>query len=205
MQPYSSRPVHAALQVLWDLAAIATLVVAVWLSEQVRAAIASLGGFGQQIEDAGSGFATTLSGAGDALAQVPFVGDGVAQPFRDASGSAGDLAAAGTALQQSVEALASAVGVALWLLPAMFLVLVWLVPRIRFALRAAGTAKVARTEGGRDLLALRALVAQPAARVLALVPDPARALRTGDAAAMDALAALELRAAGARQRPGRMP
>ncbi|WAC65817.1 hypothetical protein OVA14_10945 [Agrococcus sp. SL85] len=204
MQPYSARPAVAALQVLWDLAAVGTLIAAIWVSEQVRAAIASFGGFGRQIEDAGAGFATTLSGAGDALAQVPFIGEGVAQPFRDASGSATELSAAGESLRGSVEALAAAVGTALWLLPALLLVLIWLVPRVRGALRAASTARMAATPGGRDLLALRALVAQPAARVLRVAPDPAAALRAGDAAVLEALAALEIRSAGARRRGDRV-
>lgn len=204
MQPYSARPAVAALQVLWDLAAVGTLIAAIWISEQVRAAIASFGGFGRQIEDAGAGFATTLSGAGDALAQVPFIGEGVAQPFRDASGSATELAAAGESLRGSVASLAAAVGTALWLLPALLLVLIWLVPRVRGALRAASTARMAATPGGRDLLALRALVAQPAARVLRVAPDPAAALRSGDEAVLEALAALEIRSAGARRRGDRV-
>ncbi|MCR8671300.1 hypothetical protein NWP09_09145, partial [Agrococcus sp. HG114] len=129
MQLYSSRPAAALGQVVADLAAVATVVVAVWISEQVAAAIRSLGGFGRQIEDAGSGFATTLADAGTALEQVPLVGEGIAVPFRDAAGSAGELAAAGVALTSGVEALATAVGTALWLLPTLLVALVWLVPR----------------------------------------------------------------------------
>ncbi|GEK80564.1 hypothetical protein [Agrococcus baldri] len=198
MQLYSSRPGRAIWQVVGDLVAIGTIVAAIWISQQVREAIASLGAFGTQIEDAGGGFATTLTDAGDALAQVPFVGEGVAQPFRDGAGSADDLAAAGTALRGAVEAMATTVSTALWLLPVLLLVLIWLIPRLRFATRAGASRRLAETPAGRDLLALRALVGQPTAKVLTAAPDPLAALRTADRAGLDALAALELRAAGVR-------
>ncbi|SFS18780.1 hypothetical protein SAMN04487783_2735 [Agrococcus baldri] len=196
MQLYSRRPGQATWQAIGDLVAIGTVVVAVWISQQVRGAIASLGGFGTRVEDAGTGFSTTLMDAGEALAQVPLVGEGIAQPFVDASGSADDLAAAGTALRGAIETLAATVGTALWLLPALLVVLIWCIPRLRFALRAGASRRLAATHEGRELLALRALVGQPASRLLASVQDPVAAFRRGDEAALRALAALELRSSG---------
>ena len=49
---------------------------------------------------------------------------------------------------------------------------------------------------GRDLLALRALAGQPLNQLAKLGPDIAQSWRNGDAAAVDALAALELRKLG---------
>lgn len=198
MQLYSSRPVAAAWQAVGDAVAVVTVIAAVWLSQQVAGAIRSLGGFGRQLEDAGSGLSATFADAGTALEQVPLVGGGVAAPLRDASGSADDLAAAGAALTSGVEALAAAVGLALWLLPVLVVVLAWLVPRVRFVRRARASRRLAATRAGRDLLALRALVGQPTSRLLAAVDDPVAALRGGDEAAVAALAALELRGAGVR-------
>ncbi len=198
MQLYSSRPIRALWQVVGDVVAIGTVVAAVWLAQQVHAAIASLGAFGSQIEDAGAGFSSTLADAGSALAEVPFVGAGIAQPFVDASGSADDLAAAGVSLRSGVDALAGSVSTALWLLPVLLVVLVWLIPRLRFATRAESSARLAATPAGRELLALRALVGQPTARVLAAAPDAVAGFRSGDERAIAALAALELRAAGVR-------
>ncbi|WP_347757338.1 hypothetical protein [Agrococcus sp. ProA11] len=198
MQLYSSRPLRATWQATGDLVSIATVVIAVWIAQQVRDAIAALGALGTQIEDAGSGFSTTMTDAGDALAQVPLIGDGVAQPFRDAAGPADDLAAAGSSLRSGIETLAGTVGTALWLLPLLLVLVVWWWPRLRFVLRARSTRQLARSREGRDLLALRALVAQPAARVLAAAPDPVAALRSADARSLEALAALELRAGGVR-------
>ena len=207
MQLYSSRPGVVIWQILSDVAAIATVAIAVWVSQQVQAAIASLGGFGRQIEDAGSGLATTMEDAGEALQQVPLVGDGIAQPFRDASGSADDLAVAGAALTSGIETLAAVVGTALWLLPTLLVAIAWLLPRLRFALRARASSRLAQTREGRDLLALRALTRQPMGKLLQAVPDPVAALRTADEPALSALAALELRSAGVRAeaRPGTGP
>lgn len=198
MQLYSSRPGQAAWQAVGDLVAIVTIVVAIWVSQLVGEAIASLGAFGQQVQEAGAGFSTTLGDAGEALAQVPLVGEGVAQPFRDASGSATELAAAGTALTSAVDTLAAAVATALWLLPVLLVVLLWVVPRLRFAARARASRALAGTRAGRDLLAMRAIVGQPTATLLRTVPDPVAAMRSGDGRALAALAALELRSAGVR-------
>ena len=207
MQLYSSRPGVVIWQILSDVAAIATVAIAVWVSRQVQAAIASLGGFGRQIEDAGSGLATTMEDAGEALQQVPLAGDGIAQPFRDASGSADDLAVAGAALTSGIQTLAAVVGTALWLLPTLLVGIAWLLPRLRFALRARASSRLAQTREGRDLLALRALTRQPMRKLLQAVPDPVAALRAADEPALSALAALELRSAGVRAeaRPGTGP
>lgn len=198
MQLYSSRPGRATWQVIGDLFAVTTIIVAIWISQQVREAIASLGGFGTQIEDAGTGFSTTMTDAGEALAQVPFVGEGIAQPFVAASASADDLAAAGTALRAAIDTMATTVSTALWVLPVLLIVLIWLVPRLRFSMRAGASRRLAETREGRDLLALRALVGQPMSSLLRAVPHPVAAFRTGDEAALAALASLELRAAGVR-------
>lgn len=208
MQLYSSRPLRAFWQVVGDLIAIGTVIVAVWLARQVQEAIASLGAFGTQLSDVGAGFSTTLTDAGSTLAQVPFIGEGIAQPFVDGAASADELAAAGVTLRTSVEALAATVGTTLWVLPVLLVVLIWVIPRLRLATRAGASKRLAATEAGRDLLALRAIVGQPTARVLRAVPDPLAAIRSADRASLDALAALELHAAGVRapadpgQRPG---
>ncbi|WP_413319823.1 hypothetical protein AA0Z99_04445 [Agrococcus sp. 1P02AA] len=198
VQPYSTQPIRALLQIAGDAFAIAVVAVSIWLSQLVREAIASLGALGTRIEDAGTGFSTSLRDAGEALAQVPLVGEGIAQPLRDASLPADELAAAGVSLRSGVDALASAVGTALWLLPVLVVLLLWVVPRVRAGMRAGATGRLARTPEGRDLLALRALAGRPAARLLAAVPDPVGAFREADPAGLEALAAIELRSAGVR-------
>jgi hypothetical protein len=66
-------------------------------------------------------------------------------------------------------------------------------------MRRAGAARTARDQpAGRDLLALRALAGRPLHELGRLGPDIARSWREGDTAAVDALAALELKDLGLR-------
>lgn len=102
-------------------------------------------------------------------------------------------------------------------LPVVVALAVWLPRRLRWVRDARAVVRLHAT-GGLELLAWRALVHQPLP-VLARagVADPAGALRAGDAAAVNRLAALELSAAGLRlpatgsvpvtatSRPGRPP
>jgi hypothetical protein len=66
--------------------------------------------------------------------------------------------------------------------------------------RAAVASAVRDQPAGRDLLALRALAGQPLNNLAKLGPDIAQSWRNGDAAAVDALAELELRKLGLRSR-----
>jgi hypothetical protein len=59
-------------------------------------------------------------------------------------------------------------------------------------------ARVRNEPAGRDLLALRALASRPLDQLAKLGPDIAQSWRNGDAAAVDALAALELKDLGLR-------
>lgn len=200
MQLYSARSDRRAWQIVGDLVAVGVLIAAIWLSTEVTRAIGSLAGFGVQMQDTGSQLEDTLLGAADALERIPLVGAGLGTPLADAASAAAGLTTAGGTLETTVLAIAAGVGAATWIVPALVLVAVWLVPRIRFALRSAQTARVAATPAGRDLLALRALVARPLDELQAVAPDPLLAIRGGDEAVLDALAALELSAAGVRRR-----
>ncbi|QCR19339.1 hypothetical protein [Agrococcus sp. SGAir0287] len=203
MQLYSARPDRRAWQIVGDLVAIGVLAIAIWLAGETTRAIESLTSFGVQMQGTGSQLSDTLLGAAEGLEGVPLVGPGLGAPFVEAASAADGLAAAGRTLEDAIRTLALAVGTAVWLVPVLVLVGVWLVPRIRFALRSAQTARIAAGPAGRDLLALRALVARPLPELQAVAPDPLRAIRDADDDVLDALAALELSAAGVRRRPVR--
>lgn len=205
MQLYSARPDRRAWQIVGDLVALGVLVGAIWLSGEVTRAIDSLARFGVQMQGTGSQLSDTLLGAAEGLEGVPLVGPGLGAPFVEAASAADGLTTAGATLESAIHALAAGVGAAVWIVPVLVLVAVWLVPRIRFALRSAETARVAATPAGRDLLALRALVALPIRELQAVAPDPLRAIREGDDDVLDALAGLELSAAGVRRRPAAAP
>lgn len=202
MQLYSARPAQRTWQIVADLVAIGTIVVAVWIANMVRESIAALATFGAQLESAASSFGDTMADAAETLGEVPLVGESISDPFLQAQGAAEQLAAAGGQAQSSVLQIASAVGTALWVLPVLVLLLVWFVPRLRFLLRTRATSKVLAHPAGRDVLALRAVSSVPFAQLVRAVPDPLAAIRSGDPAALDALARLELRGQGVRQPAG---
>ena len=74
----------------------------------------------------------------------------------------------------------------------------WLPRRLRWMRRAGVAGAVRDQPAGTDLLALRALATQPLNKLAKLGPDIAQSWRNGDASAVDALAALELKDLGLR-------
>jgi len=80
--------------------------------------------------------------------------------------------------------------------PLALVLFLWLPLRLRWIRRAGVASGVRDQPAGRDLLALRALASQPLNELAKLGPDIAQSWRNGDAEAVDALAALELRRLG---------
>lgn len=196
MRIYADRRPTATRQVLTDLLVVAWVLLwiraAAWLHDLVgRLAVP-----GRTLEGAGGGLADNLADAGDRIGRVPVVGDELTAPFERAAAAARAVADAGRDQQALVGDLAWALPVLL-LLPPLGVVLVgWLPLRLRWIRRAAAARTLRATPAGRDLLALRALATQPLRRLVAIDPDVAAAWRRGDAATVDALATLELRALG---------
>lgn len=198
MQIYSSSPFQRIWQVLTDLFAIAAIVVAWLFSRAAFDAVSNLGVFGRGMEDAGSRFQNTMSDAAEGIGGVPIIGDQASVPFLDAAEAGGILIAAGQDQQDSVAQAASVIGWAILLLPILILIPMWLIPRVRFVVRSARTRRLQKENGGRELLALRALVLANPAQLRKVSEDPVRAWREGDAAAVDGLARLALKRAGVK-------
>jgi hypothetical protein len=198
---YADRPARAARQLLTDL------FVVVWVYAWIRAArwvydlVEKLAVPGRKLEGAGTGLADNLANAGRKVDRVPAVGDALASPFGKAADAARTLASAGHEQQVIVHQLALVAVAAVLAVPLGLVLLGWLPLRVRWMRRAGAAAAMRDGVAGRDLLALRALAGQPLRRLAALDPDIAAAWRRGDAAAVDTLAALELRGLGLR--PGR--
>ncbi|GAB3985912.1 hypothetical protein V1634_29425 [Plantactinospora veratri] len=203
MRIYADRFPNAARQLLTDLLVVAWIYLwiraAMWLHDLVQ----KLAVPGQKLEGAGGGLADNLADAGGKVGRVPVVGDELTSPFEKAAGAARAMADAGREQQELVGELALALALALLVFPLGVVLLGWLPLRVRW-MRRAGAARALRSApAGRDLLALRALANQPIRRLTRIDPDVAQAWRRGDAEAVDALAALELRALGLRAAPVR--
>ena len=202
MQVYSGYAAVRSRQIVADVLALATVIVAFALGSAVGAAVAGLGAFGRQVAEAGAGLRSSMADAAEVVGGIPLLGDAAAGPFRDASGVGSALVASGEEQQRVVAALALAVGVLVALGPLLVVLLLWLPRRLRFARRATAVRRLAAGAGGVELLALRALVSAPARTVTALAADPVAAWRAGDPATVRALADLELRRAGVRPASG---
>ncbi len=200
MKLYSDFPARRTRQVFADLIALCAIALFVWLGVALYQLVDRLKVFGVDMESAGAGFRTTMSDVGRNLGGVPFIGSGIRVPFDGASAAGKALETAGQNQQDAVNQLATALGFGVAVVPIVFVLLLWLVPRIRFIRRASATKRSVRGGAGVELLALRALATQKLSSIARIDPDPMGAWRRGDQTVMRELAQLELRASGVKLR-----
>jgi hypothetical protein len=198
MKLYSDFGPRRTRQIVADALAVVAIAAWVWLGIFVYRLVMNLSDFGVQMEQAGAGFKDTMSQVGDALGRVPVIGSGISVPFTDASQSGAALESAGQSQQIAVAQLATGLGVGIAALPTLTILLLWLIPRIRFARRASKAQSVVNTGAGVDLLALRALTSQRISALDRIDSDPMAAWRRGDQEVMRKLAQLELKSLGLR-------
>jgi hypothetical protein len=86
--------------------------------------------------------------------------------------------------------------VAIYALPVLFALLIWLPHRIRFSRRATAAQKFIDNAADLDLFALRAMANQPMHKLAKISDDPVTAWRDGDREVVAELADLELRTTG---------
>jgi len=200
MQLYAADPVRRVRQVLVDVVTVALIIVFVVLGRAVGASIAALGAVGQRVQEAGSGFRSTMSSAARRLEDLPFAGQAVGAPFRKASEAATTLADAGADQQAAAEHTALLVGIVVAVLPTLVLLVVWARRRGGFIRRAAEVRALLRTPLGVEALAAQALAHARASQLRDLDPAIADRWRAGERAAVEQLAAVALRGAGVPQR-----
>lgn len=198
MKIYSDYPARRTAQILIDALALAVMAFGVWLGVAVASAIATLAEVGRRLESAGAGFRGAMTDAGNALGQVPLVGDGIRVPFDAASHTGIALENAGQTTQSFILTTAAIVGTLVAAVIVVTICWVWLRRRYRFARRATEANRLARLEGGTDILALRALVNGSRKDIARTGPNPVEAWRHGNLAVVGRLAELELREAGVR-------
>jgi hypothetical protein len=198
MKLYSDFAAQRSRQIVVDLLAVAFIAAWIWLGALVYSLVIGLTDFGVQMEKAGAGFRDTMTDVGDNLGGVPLIGSGIRGPFDSASSAGATLEAAGASQQVAVQNLATGLGLGIAVLPVLAILVVWLVPRIRFARRASHAKGLVSAGVGLDLLALRALSNQRLPVLASIDADPAGAWRRGDASVMRSLAALELKSSGVR-------
>lgn len=193
---YSPYPRHRSRQIIADLVGVMVTALVITVAVVVAESIRALGAVGRGLEDAGASITGGLTDAGDALGGIPLVGDAVRAPFDAAATAGGSVTDAGTTLVALIDTLATVVG---WLIafPALLvLLLIWVLPRARFARRSAEARRLISAGLSAETLAVRALVRAPLATLASVHPDAGGAWRDGDPRVVRDLAGLELRRLG---------
>lgn len=194
---YDARPLRLVGQVLFDLLVLAGCIVAVVLSRSLAAAITTVADLGTKVHAEGSAFQEQLSKTAKALGKIPFAGDTVSKPLRQASANAGAIADAGTQQHDATVQVAHLVGGSVAVILLLLVLLVtWARYRGRFIRTASATKRMDRTAAGTELLAVRALQRNAAASLGADVVDR---WRHRDPATVAALADLERHHSGLRR------
>lgn len=198
LRPYASNPARRIRQVTADVLVVVLLAVLAWLAVQVHDAVEGLAGPGEDLVAAGQGLRDNLGEASDVAGGVPVVGEELQAPIEQASEAALTVEEAGARQVEAARTAADWLGWAVFLLPGLALLAVWLPRRWMYASLAGRTQRVASSVEGADLLALRALTRQPLSRLESVSRSPAEDWRRGDAGTIAMLARLELDDLGLR-------
>jgi hypothetical protein len=194
--PYAGTPGRFLLQLASDLAVVAWTLLWVLVGIAVHAAVSTIAVFGRQVEHGANGVGGNLDSAGHSAGKVPLIGDALSKPLAAAGRAAHDIAGAGHNLDTTANWLSVLLALAVAGPPILAVAMPWLALRLRFFFRKRTALSLAATLAGEQLLAFRALANRPLRRLLPVDQDPVGAWRRGDPAAIRALAAVELRAAG---------
>lgn len=197
MRIYAERPGRVLLQLLADVGVLAWVAVVVQVAQAAQDAVLQLQRPAQRLTGAGEAIRGAFDNAAGTASGVPFVGDDLARALSAGTAAGDSLSSSGQEFAATAATAASALGVAVVLLGALPVVVVWLALRVRWV-RAAASARSARSADP-DLLALHALTRRPTRLLLQVTPEPGTAWRHGDAMVVAALAALELESLGLRR------
>jgi hypothetical protein len=202
MRFYAERPGRAGLQLLADLLAVGWIWLTVLVARTVHDFVLGLQRPAQALAGAGESIRGAFDSAARTASTVPFFGEDLARALGAGTGAGDSLVTAGRDQMEAIATVAFGTTVAVVLLGAMPVLLMWLPLRVRYA-RLAHSAVTARAVDS-DLLALRAITRRPVRRLLKVSPDPASAWRRDDRAVVHELAAVELHSLGLRA-PGTPP
>jgi hypothetical protein len=197
---YAETGRHRARQIAVDALVLVWVVAWTWVGVRVYDLVDSLRGPGRAVEEAGGDFAGSLERVGEGVEEVPLVGDALQAPFEAVASGGRALANAGRTQQDLVHTLALYLGIALAVIPIVYLLLKYLPDRMRWVREATAADRIRVDADDLHLFALRAVATRPLHELRRATPDPAGALAAGD---YEALATVELSALGLKPEHGR--
>ena len=201
MRWYADAPARRSRQVVADLLVLGWVVAWVLVGRWVFDLVMTLAAPAEPLRAAGAGLESRMNEVAGRVTEIPLVGDQLDTPFTGAAGVGTDLVSAGDRLEAAVRTVAWVVSILSTATPILLVVLLWLVVRLSWVRRARSLGTELHDPRSQELLALRALVHQHPSRLQRLADDPVAAWRSGDPAAIRALADLELAQVGLRARP----
>lgn len=198
MRWYAETPARRTRQVVADLLVVAWTLVWVLLGRWLHDVVGALAAPADPLRSAGSSLQARMDEVAATVTEVPLVGAQLSTPFAGTAAVGTDLVSAGDSLQRTVGQTALVTSLLVVLPPIVLVLLVWLVLRTRYAVRAGVLARERDRPELAELLALRALVHQPAGALARVADDPLGAWRRGDPGVVAGLVELELRGSGLR-------
>lgn len=193
---YAQTPTRRIRQVLGDVLVATWVLLWLLVARGVHAAVSALAAPAQPMREAGESLSSRMLDVAGRVGGLPVVGEELQAPFEGTAAAGGDLSAAATRLQASVDQAAWWLSLLTCGTPILLVLIVYLVLRLR-GMRARNEAARDRDDPSlRPLLALRALTSARPADLRAISPDPLGDWREGDLQVIQALSALEARRHG---------
>lgn len=183
-------------QLLGDAGMVAWTVLWVWIGLSLRQLIGRLAQSGRELEDAGRDLTDAGVRVGDRVEDLPLVGDALSAAFAAVTSTGQSINQAGTMQQDVVAALALWLPLVIAALPIGYVLLPYVVWRVRWSRDFQAAQRLRDQSGGAmELFALRALAHRPLRDLRRAEPDPHAAYRAGR---YHSLGLVELRALGLR-------
>ncbi|WP_112272489.1 hypothetical protein [Lentzea terrae] len=195
MKWYADRPVRLTRQLIADLLAAGWVALWIWVATTAHDWVLELRAPGSGLVNAGGDIRDVFTNAASKAKGVPFVGDDLSGALGNGTKAGETLIGVGNTQIGVVEDTAFWLATALIVVPVLFLLITWLPLRLRYAFKAADTAKLRDMP---DLLALRALTSLKPKELARFPHDPAAKWRTGDTDTIEELARRQLAALGVR-------
>jgi hypothetical protein len=196
---YSDIPATRSAAILSDLLVLLLLVLLAWLGLRVHDAVAELASVPRGVSETGGAVQRGFESAGDAIGEVPVVGEPLAGALQDAGeGAGGEIAETGREGERDVNNLADVLGALFFLLPAAAVLSRYLPDRIANVRRLSAAARAigpSLTPERERTLAMRAAYGLPYERLARYTRDPLGDLERGR---YDGLVAAALDEAGLR-------
>ena len=182
--PYPSEPRQRRTTITRDVLVVATLALLAWLGRRVFLLVDRLSAVTDAVNDAGSAVQNGFGAAANALDGTPLIGDEIASALQIAgSESGGNVVALALTGDTAIHRLALALGWLTFLVPAGFLLVLYLPMRLAQTRRLRASRRAYRDEHDperRRLLATRAAMSLPVDHLLQYSDDPIGDLMRGE-------------------------